>query len=108
EVINSVINTHIIEGYSFNSKTLVILEEYVNGHYSLQQLNTQMDNSVKKAIKVKAQKEYSTDYNYPTSKTLMNKHGTLINKYGITDKVALRDKIAHDVAKAMINLSYEK
>ncbi|KEC54343.1 BID domain-containing T4SS effector [Bartonella rochalimae] len=104
EVVNSVISAHMIEGYTFNSKTLGILEEYVNGDYSLQQLNSQLDNSMKKLIKVKAQKEHSSY----SEKKLINKYGILVNKCGITDTVALRDKIAHDVAKAIVNLSYEK
>ncbi|AQX21532.1 Bartonella effector protein Bep4 [Bartonella sp. CDC_skunk] len=104
EVVNSVISAHMIEGYTFNSKTLGMLEEYANGDYSLQQFNTQFDNSVKKLVKVKAQKEHSSY----SEKELINKYGMLVNKCGITNTVALRNKIAHDVAKAIVNLSHEK
>ncbi|WP_407965054.1 BID domain-containing T4SS effector [Bartonella sp. C271] len=98
ETVNSVISACMLEGYILNSKTLDVLEKYANGDYSLKQFNTEMDHSVKE---VKARKKYST---HGVSTT----NGMLINKYGITDAVALRERSAHDIAKAIINLSCEK
>ncbi|OPB31844.1 BID domain-containing T4SS effector [Bartonella sp. AR 15-3] len=96
--VNSVISACMLEGYILAPKTLDILKKYASGDYSLKQFNTQMDSSVKE---VKVRKKYSTH-------GVITTNGMLVNKYGITDAVALHKRSAHDIAKAIVNLSCEE
>ncbi|AQX27883.1 MULTISPECIES: BID domain-containing T4SS effector [unclassified Bartonella] len=117
-IVDSAIYTHTIENITLHPDTLLVLERYAEGDYSLDEFNVIMDTTEKiilddmqitsteesqveeNIISFNFQSPSPYHYTYPRSFVLKNKHG-------ITDEKILSMVSGHHTVRAILNLHHE-
>ncbi|WCR55104.1 MAG: hypothetical protein PG977_000497 [Bartonella clarridgeiae] len=117
-IVDSAIHTHTIENITLHSDTLLTLERYAEGDYSLDEFNIIMDtveriilDDMQITITEEPQVEetiISSNFNSPSPYNyIYPRSWVLKNKHGIKDNQVLGAVSGHHVVKAILNLHCE-